>query len=337
MLNIRELNSSLNNQMKLLYPLEFIPQPKKRIWGGNKLRKIYNKPFNGDQIGESWEVSTIPNSISKVAYGTLKGLSLDKLILEYKYRLVGKSVYEKYNNKFPILIKFIDAKEDLSVQLHPNDDIAKTRHSSFGKTEMWYIMDSNPESKLILGFKEEVTKKIYLNHLKNNTLNEILNYESISPGDALLINPGKVHAIGGGILLAEIQQSSDITYRIYDYQRKDQNGQYRELHTDLAEDIIDFKNRNNFRLKYNFKENNIDYLVNSKHFKTKIHNINKRLILSFQKVDSFVVLICVKGNFNFFQSNYNGSVNLGSCLMIPAELDNIILEGENVIVLQVHM
>lgn len=319
--------------MDLLYPIKFTPQSKYRIWGGDSLKTKYGKPFKNDKIGESWEISTVPNSISRVSNGFLKGKRLDELIKTYKSRLVGEYIYKKHNIKFPILVKLIDAKDKLSIQTHPDDKISKIRHSSTGKTEFWYIMDSKKNSQIVLGFKKGITKEIYKKHILKGTIDQIVEYKSINSGDCYLINPGQIHAIGKGIILAEIQQTSDVTYRIYDYNRIDVNGKKRELHTDLAEDVIDFENRDNCNLN-NKKSNN---LVNSKYFKINILNISKELILDFNKIDSFSIFICIEGELKYFEKNNSGTLLMGSSILIPAEINKIILKGEKVKLLHVYM
>lgn len=319
--------------MDLLYPIKFTPQSKYRIWGGDNLKTKYGKPFKNDNIGESWEISSVPNSISKVSNGFLKGKGLDELIKTYKSRLVGEYIYKKYNIKFPILVKLIDAKDKLSIQTHPDDKTSKIKHSSTGKTEFWYIMDSKKNSQIVLGFKKGITKEIYKKHVLNGTIDQIVKYKLINSGDCYLINPGQVHAIGKGIILAEIQQTSDITYRIYDYNRFDVNGKKRELHTDLAEDVIDFENRGNFNL--NIKKGN--NLVNSKYFKINILNISNELILDFNKIDSFSIFICIEGKLKYFDKNNSGTLLRGSSILIPAEIKKIILKGEKVKLLHVYM
>ena len=319
--------------MDLLYPIKFTPQSKYRIWGGDNLKTKYGKPFKNEKIGESWEISSVPNSISKVSNGFLKGKGLDELIKTYKSRLVGEYIYKKYNIKFPILVKLIDAKDKLSIQTHPDDKTSKIKHSSTGKTEFWYIMDSKKNSQIILGFKKGITKGIYKKHVLNGTIDQIVEYKLINSGDCYLINPGQVHAIGKGIILAEIQQTSDITYRIYDYNRFDVNGKKRELHTDLAEDVIDFENKGNFNLN-NKKSNN---LVNSKYFKINILNISNELILDFNKIDSFSIFICIQGKLKYYDENSSGTLLRGSSILIPAEIKKIILKGEKVKLLHVYM
>ena len=222
------------------YPLKFKPILKEKIWGGEKLKDLLNKESDKNNIGESWEISTVENDISTIVNGKWKGKSLKELIEMFGDHLLGNKVYQEFGNQFPLLIKYIDAKEALSIQLHPNDELAKSRHNSFGKTEMWYVMQADQEANLQVGFKDLVNKETYINNVKNKTLVEILNFDEVEKGDVYFIPTGRVHAIGAGVLLAEIQQTSDITYRIYDWERKDSNGNYRDLHTDEALEAIDF-------------------------------------------------------------------------------------------------
>ena len=233
-----------------LYPLKFQPILKEKIWGGQKLNKVLNKSSLAKNVGESWEISDVEGDTSIVINGNLKGNSLKQLLEDYKDELIGTKNHKIFGNKFPLLIKFIDAKQDLSIQLHPNDELAAKRHNSFGKTEMWYVMQADDDANLIVGFNQEVTPETYLKHLENKTLTEILNFDTVKTGDTYFIEVGRVHAIGAGVLLAEIQQTSDITYRVYDWDRVDDQGNERELHNDLAIDAIDFEMENDFRVSY---------------------------------------------------------------------------------------
>ena len=251
-----------------LHPLIFDPILQERIWGGEKLKTEFHKETNKPNIGESWEISDVDGYSSVVSKGALKGRKLGELIESFKEDLLGVSVYERFNGKFPVLIKFIDAKTDLSVQLHPDDALAASRHNSFGKTEMWYVMHADKGSRLILGLKDGVDAKTYLDHLNSGKLTEILNDEQVSHGDTFFIEAGLVHAIGGGILLAEIQQTSDITYRIYDWDRVDDKGKSRELHNHLALEAIDFEGKDNVKVDYDRLPDHSNVMVHSPFFKT---------------------------------------------------------------------
>ena len=224
----------------MLYPLKFRPIFKEKIWGGSKLRNQLFKNTSSDKTGESWEISGVEGNISVVDNGFLQGKSLNDIISEYKESLLGKKIYNKFGTEFPLLIKFIDADDDLSIQVHPDDNTAKKRHKSFGKTEMWYVIDADKNAELITGVCKNTNKGEYSELLLNKQLKTILNFEKVKKGDVFFIPAGRIHAICKGILLAEIQQTSDITYRIYDWDRKDDTGNERELHTESAIDVIDF-------------------------------------------------------------------------------------------------
>ncbi|MCM4154365.1 mannose-6-phosphate isomerase [Arenibacter sp. N53] len=302
-----------------LYPLKFNPILKERLWGGTKLKDVLGKPIENDITGESWELSAVEGDVSVVANGDLSGASLQELINKYPKELLGNSVVERFGKEFPILIKFIDAKQDLSIQLHPNDDLAKKRHNSFGKTEMWYIMDADKGAELIVGFNKDVTKEEYAKSIEEDTLLDLLNYESVKEGDTFFINTGKMHAIGAGVLLAEIQQTSDITYRVFDFNRKDKNGNLRELHTDLALDAIDYTKKADFKVKYSNKKDSVNNMVSCPYFNTNILELTKDLELDVEKRDSFTIYMCVGGKATI--SNEFGSVSIekGETTLVAAQ------------------
>ena len=252
----------------MLYPIKFAPILKEKIWGGQKLKTLLNKASDLPNIGESWEISDVEGDTSIVSNGSLIGKSLKDLLETYKSDLLGEKNYKVFGNKFPLLIKFIDAKEDLSIQLHPNDQLAAKRHNSFGKTEMWYTLQADEGSNLIVGFNQDMTPEKYLSHLENKTLTEILNFDNVKVGDTYFIEVGRIHAIGAGVMVAEIQQTSDITYRVYDWDRVDDDGNERELHNDLAIDAFDFKMPDNFRVAYSKIENQSNQMVSCPYFKT---------------------------------------------------------------------
>ena len=280
--------------------IKFTPILKEKIWGGEKLIKVLNKQTNSVNIGESWEISGVDEAVSVVAEGSFKGKNLQELMIEFREKLVGEKVYTQFGNKFPLLIKFIDAKTPLSIQLHPSDDLAKKRHNSFGKTEMWYVMQADKAANLIVGFKKDSNKKEYLHHLNKKTLLEILNVDEVSEGDVYFIPTGRIHAIGGGVLLAEIQQTSDITYRVYDWDRQDDEGNYRELHTDLAQDAIDFKALESYKTNYRVENNKASQIVTCPYFTTNILAITAdSLCIDNSPKDSFVIYMCVKGEVIF--------------------------------------
>lgn len=304
--------------MKITQFLKFEPILKEKIWGGEKLMNLLSKKSHRKDIGESWEISDVKGDTSAVANGNLKGIDLKQLIANYKGDLVGDKIYEVFGENFPLLIKFIDAKEALSIQLHPNDELAKERHSSFGKTEMWYVLQADENANLIVGFKEKVTKEEYLQHLENNSLLDILNVDAISEGDVYFIPTGRVHAIGAGVLLAEIQQTSDVTYRIYDWERKDAEGKSRDLHTNEALEALDYTIQDSYKTTYQKKENSTSEIISCPYFTTNILPIKKTIKVNHSDKDSFVIYMCVKGAVTF---NHNGNeeiLNFGETLLVPA-------------------
>ncbi len=318
-----------------LYPLKFNPIVKDRLWGGDKLKRLFNKPSKTTTTGESWEISAVEGDVSIVSNGSLKGTSLQELINDYGNELLGQSVVERFGNDFPILIKFIDAKKDLSIQLHPNDQLAKERHNSFGKTEMWYIMDADPGANLIVGFNNDVEKETYKESIKNNTLLDLLNYEEVKEGDTFFINTGKIHAIGAGVLLAEIQQTSDITYRVYDFNRKDRDGNLRELHTDLAIDAIDYSKKDDFKVVYHSNKNTTNSMVDCPYFKTNILDLNKNFHQDIASIDSFIIYMCVKGTASIENEFGSVSIEKGETVLINASSKNLKINTEGAKLLEV--
>src|SRR5690606_5913959 len=306
-----------------LYPLKFYPILKERLWGGTKLKEVLGKPINSDITGESWELSGVSGDVSIVANGELSGTSLQDLILDYPEDLLGESVVARFGTEFPILIKFIDAKQDLSVQLHPNDELAKKRHNSLGKTEMWYVMDAEPDAKLIIGFNRPVTKEEYVQSIKGNSLLDLLNYEKVREGDTFFINTGKIHAIGAGVLLAEIQQTSDITYRVFDFNRKDKNGNFRELHTELALDAIDYEKKDDFKITYSRDRNSVSPMVSCPYFKTNFLDLDQSMELDVSQRSSFSIYICVAGSATVQNDFGTATLQKGETVLVPARSTNI--------------
>ena len=310
----------------LFYPLLFKPIFKERIWGGIKLKEVLNKSFDGSQIGESWELSTVENDISVVANGAFEGLNLNQLIEKYPTESLGVNSIQNFGLNFPLLFKFLDAKEDLSIQVHPNDALAKERHNSFGKTEMWYVMQADDNARLVVGFKDKTNKKDYQEHIENKTLVTILNETPVKKGDAFFLETGTVHAIGAGVLIAEIQQTSDITYRLYDWDRLDANGVGRELHTDLALDAINFEPTNT-KLNYDVVKNKSVNLVECPFFKTNILQISEKYNWKKTK-ESFTVLMCTEGSFTINMLHFQSEFKKGDTVLIPAIIDSFEIIGE---------
>lgn len=320
-----------------LTPLFFIPIPKERLWGGKKLKTLLGKSFEGDAIGESWELSTVPGDVSVVAEGPSAGSTLDALITNHQAALVGQKVYDRFGDAFPVLIKFIDAQKDLSIQLHPHDHLAKERHQSFGKNEMWYIMQADPAAQLIVGFSRDVEQTEYQSHLDSDSLEDILQYETVSSGDTFYIRTGTVHAIGAGILLAEIQQTSDVTYRIYDWNRKDKDGNTRELHTDLAHDAIDYTRRNDHKALYESEANQANTMVDSPYFTTDFLPVRGRMAINAMDKDSFIILMGVRGVVEFHVDGSSYSLSMGQTVLIPATLAIFELIANDADVLMVYI
>ena len=312
-----------------MYPLKFHPILKERLWGGTKLKTVLGKSVSSDITGESWEISGVQGDISIVANGALAGTSLQQLIDHRAQELLGKSVTERFGKEFPILIKFIDAKQDLSVQLHPNDKLAKERHNSFGKTEMWYVMDADDDANLIVGFNRDVAKEEYAESLKKDSLLDLLNYEKVKRGDTFFINTGKVHAIGAGVLLAEIQQTSDVTYRIFDFNRKDKNGNLRELHTEQALDAIDYQKKDDFKVDYSTHTNMVNAVVDCPYFKTDYVHLTENWLKDLSQTDSFTILMCVNGAAHVSNDEGTVEVNRGETVLVPAVSNSITIKTDS--------
>lgn len=319
-----------------LYPLKFQPILKDKIWGGEKLKTLLNKDSPLPTIGESWEISDVEGDTSVVLNGSLQNQSLKHVLSTYKGELVGAKNYKTFGNKFPLLIKFIDAKDDLSIQLHPNDELAAKRHNSFGKTEMWYVMQADTDANLIVDFNRKMTSEHYLEHLKNKTLTEILNFEKVKTGDTYFIEVGRVHAIGAGVLLAEIQQTSDITYRIYDWDRKDDFGNERELHTDLALDAIGFDMADDFKVSYEKINNQVNPMVSCQYFTTNYLRINKTLEKE-NIHDSFMIYICVEGAAEIKTEHHSETLNKGETILLPAAITTYQIVANEATLLEVYV
>ncbi len=310
--------------MESLYPLKFVTQYKDKIWGGNKIKTVLNKDF-GDlpNCGETWEISAVEGNISVVANGYLAGNDLQDLAEIYMGDLLGEKIYERFGVEFPLLIKFIDANDDLSIQVHPDDKLSKQRHNAYGKTEMWYVLQADKGAKLNSGFNQKVDQEKYLKFLEEKNLTEILNFEEVAPGDVFFIPAGRVHAIGSGILLAEIQQTSDVTYRIYDYDRCDDKGNTRELHTKLALDAIDFSLQEKYKTDYKEKLNESSEIVSCDYFTTNLLVFDQSLEKDYNHLDSFVIYICLEGSYEIVFDNGTETVKQGETVLIPAILENL--------------
>ncbi|WP_128331554.1 type I phosphomannose isomerase catalytic subunit [Apibacter sp. HY039] len=320
-----------------LYPLLFQPSYHYRIWGGNKLT-AFGKKITEENIGESWEISTVPGFVSKIANGAHKGRNLNDLITEYKEKLLGTEVYKKFGLDFPLLIKFLDADAPLSVQVHPDDAYAKKYHNSFGKTEMWYVLESDPESEIIVGFEPDVNKEIFLQKEKEGEIESVLRKIHPQKGDVVYIPAGRVHALGKGIMVAEIQQTSDITYRIYDYNRVDKDGKKRELHLQQAADVSDFSYIKDPFIHYNKTSDN-ELLVQSPYFTTSKKIIHE--LLKIEKLtNTFKIIIILEGKGVLESESGQIEINKGQTVLLPASLDEVTIKSlinQPLTLLEVHI
>ena len=315
--------------MNELYPLKFEPVFKEKIWGGKRLKEVLGKDVGTlDKVGESWELSAYDGSVSVVSNGFLAGNDLLELVEIYMGDLIGDKVYAQFGINFPLLIKFIDANDYLSVQVHPDDEMALERHNSFGKTEMWYIMDAEVDAELIIGFNQKLDKEKYLQVFNSGKLGEVLHREKVNKGDVFFMPAGRVHATGPGILFAEIQQTSDLTYRIYDWDRVDADGNSREMHTELAVDAIDFEQPEQLKTKYRQEINQRNEVQSCKYFTTNLLKLNQKIVLNYVWLDSFVVFMGIDGDLDIHFSPNQAPVRLskGETVLVPALIDEITLQ-----------
>jgi mannose-6-phosphate isomerase len=314
--------------MTALYPLKFKSIYKDKIWGGQKIKTYLGKDFGSlPNCGETWEISGVKTDVSVVDGGTLNGESLADLLEQYKDELVGKKIYAHFGNIFPLLVKFIDANDWLSIQVHPNDELAKKRHNSFGKTEMWYIIESDPGSTLIAGFNQQIDEKIYLEKLNSGHLMDILNKETADAGDVFFLPAGRVHTIGKGLLLAEIQQTSDITYRIYDFDRVDAQGNKRELHTQEALAALDYKVYPDYKTQYTPQVNEDVHLITCPYFTTNVLDFTHGTTKDYSNLDSFVIHVCVAGAYTLICDGESYEVKMGECILLPKIIDHVELKS----------
>lgn len=308
------------------YPLQFYPILKERIWGGEKLKSYLNKPIVSTLTGESWEISSVENDLSIVSNGEYYNKNIAELLDKYPKEILGDKVYSQFGKKFPLLFKFLDAKLDLSIQVHPNDELSKERHNCFGKTEMWYVMQADKNAQITVGFKENENKESYLENLKNKSLLHILDTHDVAQGEFYFLETGTVHAIGAGTVIAEIQQTSDITYRIYDFDRLDANGNERELHTELALDAINY-NKVEAKISSSKTPNKANSVVDCPFFTTNFIPLDGQM--TFQKnKDSFRVYMCVDGNFEIEYNSNTTPFQKGNTILIPAAMPSFLISGK---------
>ena len=316
--------------MNKLYPLKFKPVFKEKIWGGEKIRTELGKDFSPLQnCGEVWVVSGVEGNQTVIENGFLAGNELNELVEVYMDDLVGGEVFDKHKNEFPLLIKFIDAKDWLSIQVHPDDELAAKRKIGNGKTEMWYIIDADKDSQLISGFNRKIDQNTYLKYLEEKKIKEIMNFEDVKPGDVFFMPAGRVHALGPGILLAEIQQTSDTTYRIYDWDRTDEQGNSRELHVKEALEAIDYDVHDDYKTHYNIRFNETNKVVGCPYFTTSIIEFDQGLKKNLEELDSFVIYICVEGGVELVDENdFSVMINKGDAVLVPAMMQRIVLKPE---------
>ncbi|ATV33551.1 mannose-6-phosphate isomerase [Prevotella intermedia] len=307
--------------------IKFRPILKQVLWGGNKIISFKQLDADMEQVGESWEVSGVKDNESIVANGQYEGMKLNDLVALLKGDLVGKENYERFGNEFPLLIKFIDASKQLSIQVHPNDEQAKAKGLKRGKTEMWYIMESAPDATLLSGLKRTITSEEYKAMVENDTITDALCEYRVGEGDVFYLPAGRIHSIGAGTFLAEIQETSDVTYRIYDFKRKDKDGNYRQLHTEAAAECIDYSVENDYRTKYKARKNEGVELAQCPHFTTSVYDLDEPMLLDYSELDSFVVLIALSGECTLSTGDAETQLRAGETVLLPATTQTLNVSG----------
>lgn len=311
-----------------MQPIKFNPLLVQTLWGGEKIIPFKHLKSDLTQVGESWEISGVKGNETVVSEGEFKGKKLNELVDELKGKLVGEANYKRFGNDFPLLIKFIDARQELSIQVHPTDELAQKRGKLRGKTEMWYIMDSDENAKLRAGMKEKITPEQYKQMVENDTITEAIAEYKVKEGDCFFLPAGRIHSIGTGCFLAEIQQTSDVTYRIYDFKRKDKDGNYRELHTEEAAECIDYNVEPNYRTEYTPVKNEGVALVECPYFTTAVYDLNEPMTLDYSELDSFVILIGLKGSGEITDNEGNTTTLCeGETILIPATTSEVKVTG----------
>lgn len=313
-----------------MYPLKFKPILKSVVWGGEKIAPFKGITTDQHNIGESWELSGVKGNESVIANGEYAGKTITELVHEFKDRLIGKKNYEKTGDQFPLLIKFIDAKQDLSIQVHPNDELAAARHNgSKGKTEMWYVVAADKGAHLMSGLTEKITPEEYEARVNNHTITDVLHDYKVAPGDVFFLPAGRIHSIGAGSFIAEIQQTSDITYRIYDFGRLGLDGKPRELHTELAKAAIDYTVYPDYRTSYEKEADRENVLVDCNYFTTSLYELDKAVDKDLKDLDSFLVVICIGGKGTLRDSEGNQvSMHQGETVLVPAECTGVTFTPE---------
>ncbi len=306
---------------------KFKPLLKQTLWGGEKIIPFKHLDTQMDHVGESWEISGVKDNETIIADGEYKGKSLNELVKEQKERLVGVENYQRFGDEFPLLIKFIDARQDLSIQVHPNDEMAQRLGKSKGKTEMWYVLESEMGAHLHSGLKQQITPEEYTKMVENDTITDALARYEVNEGDVFFIPAGRIHSIGAGCFVAEIQQTPDVTYRIYDFKRKDKDGNYRELHTKEASMSIDYTVLPNYRTEYHLSKNEGAQVVSCPYFTTAVYDLTEPMTLDYSELDSFVILIAVKGEGRLTCNGQETTFRMGDTVLLPATTDEVKVEG----------
>lgn len=326
--------------MGKLYPLKFKHIYKEKIWGGTKIKTLLKRndvPF--EKCGESWEISGVEGSVSVVSNGHLAGNSLQEIVEIYMDDIVGGKVYEKYGVEFPLLIKFLDTIDNLSVQVHPDDELSMQRHNAYGKTEMWYVMGVGEDACVYVGFTDELDRNSYMEAVLNKKLVDKLNVEKVNEGDVFYMPAGRIHALGKNILVAEIQQTSDVTYRIYDWDRLDDDGAERELHIDLSLDAIRFDVPKSYKTDYRKELNTPVRIGESDYFVTNLIELDSKYTPDYNHIDSFVIYMVLQGSLELKQAD--GTIEYmkqGETVLIPASIKSMeILPLEKSLFLEIHM
>ena len=318
----------------MAYPLKFKTIYKDKIWGGNKIKKLLNKDY-GDlpKCGETWELSAVPGDISVVSNGLWRGQDFKSLLVQHGAAIMGVKLYEKFGTDFPLLIKFIDANQDLSIQVHPDDALAKKRHQGLGKTEMWYVLQADPKASLITGFNRPMSQGEYLKKFESGNLMEILNQEQVAKGDVFFLPAGRIHTIGKGLLIAEIQQTSDITYRIHDFGRTDDQGNERDLHIEESLEAIDYTYQSNYKTSYDEESNKRVSLVTCPYFVTNKLSLTDKKTLKAPQIAGFKIYMCVEGSAKIVNGDEETLLVKGETVLIPAILSTYEIKADAEVIL----
>ena len=307
---------------------KFSPILKNTIWGGTKIAPFKNIHTQLRKIGESWEVSGVPGNETVVSEGPYAGRKLNDLVAEQKEKLVGRANYERFGNEFPLLIKFIDARDDLSIQVHPTDEIAHRQGRERGKTEMWYLMPSEPDATLLCGLRKQITPEEYKQMVSEKTIVDAIARYPVKEGDCFFLPAGRIHAIGSGCFLAEIQQTSDVTYRIYDFDRHDDLGRPRELHTELAAESINYEVLPDYQTHYTPQKDQGVQLVECPYFTTSVYDLTEPMTIDYSELDSFVILIGLSGAGIVTEPDGSRFVlRAGETVLLPATTTQLTVEG----------